>query len=135
MIHSKNRIGFTLIEAIIAVAIMGIVLTPIYILLTNSYQTSIRRSFQLDRSIQAHLFLIDARRAVPKDTQTFMLEKKTTKPVTILKYELKEPAADSPIKKVSNMLIEQVTMQWQEGNRQFTDTLTTLMYKPKSAKA
>ncbi|HBR70697.1 TPA: hypothetical protein DIC20_01280 [Candidatus Dependentiae bacterium] len=49
MIHSKNHKGFSLIEAVIAIAIIGIFFVSVILLQMGSFQKDIRYSAQLER--------------------------------------------------------------------------------------
>lgn len=132
MIHFKSD-GFTLVEAIIALVVMALILTPLYVLQTTTIIAVTHRSLLLDRLLYAKTMLINARRAMPKDARTFEQEKKSQKPVTNMKYSLKELPAESIVKKIPNLLLEQVTMQWKEEGKTYNETVSMIIFKPTSS--
>ena len=134
MIHFKNHNtpAFTLVETMLALAVMAMILTPLFVSQSGIFRGVGRGANKIDRMLQAKGFLADSRRQA-KDATTFVLEKKVIKPRTTLKYELKEVAGDSPLKKIANVHREVVSMEWLEGNKKYTDTLISFVYKPKKA--
>ena len=130
MIHFKNN-GFTLIEALISLTVMGVVLTPIFMAQSSIFQMVIRRTQAIDRIIYAQSFIIEVRRAIPKDAQQFVQEKKINKPATQLKYEIKQVSTESAFKDVPNLYKEQVTIDWQQGRNKQSDMLVQYIFMPK----
>jgi prepilin-type N-terminal cleavage/methylation domain-containing protein len=131
MLRSKNHNGFTLIEALLATVVMGLLLSPMIITESSIFQRVVRLSQQFERFFQAQDFLYQTRRSVPKDARQFKIEKKVTKPTTTLRYELMEPQGDSTLTSVRNILLERVSWEWTEGKNKRTESMVTLIYKPK----
>ncbi len=128
MIHFKNKsAGFTLIEALIAMVIIGIALTPIIglqILLLRMVNSS---GQQVRRILQAQTFLVHTQRtAIDKDTES--AEKKVDRPSTQLKFSLAPLHADAVLKNNKYVQQERVNMQWQDNGKPRSDNLMTFLY-------
>lgn len=135
MIRFKNKktvhAAFTLLEVLIAIAIIGIVLTPLFVSQSTLFKHVITRSLQIDRLMQVKAFLAEARRAKPEHSEQFVFEKKVTKPATQLKYEFKALPAESPFSKIAQLYQEQVTASWQERGAQQTESFINFVYQQK----
>ena len=131
MIVSKNKSGFTLIEVLLAMAIVGLVLTPIFAIQLNVMRSNSRASQLLARIFAGKQFLVDSEFQLKPDEQEKRIEKKVEKPPTTLIYELKRVPENSALKKFKNILIENVTMQWvdRQGKKR-TQRLVTFVFKP-----
>jgi prepilin-type N-terminal cleavage/methylation domain-containing protein len=133
MILSKNKSGFTLIETLLSTAIMALILTPVLTSESTIFQSVIRRSRSFERFFQAQQFMLQTRRTVKKDARQMLVEKKVFKPDTMLKYELKEVQADSALASTRDLLIETVTWDWSDGRNKPSDSMVTLLYRPKKS--
>ncbi len=132
MIHFKNRRGFTLIEAMVAVAIAAIILTPLFILQGVVLQNVGRMSRTLHRIFWAQHFLYEARRIKDPEVRDFTLEKKIEDPECVLKYELKAVAKKSSLSQIADIRKEQVTITWQDQRRTREEQIISFVYKPES---
>lgn len=138
MIRFKNNVGgFTLIEAMLAVAIVALVMTPLFILQNRVFLGVTHAGHTTARFIAARNFLIEtAEKNLKKDVPEFTLEKKIEDPLTFLKYEIKPVTKESAIgKKFNNVHKESVTFTWQDGTATKKDTLVSFMYRPKSTQS
>lgn len=98
MIRFKNNnAGFTLIEAMIAVAIMGMVLTPMFLLETNVFNAVARMAEQFERLLFAKHFFYTAQEKEPLETTNYTLEKKENRPLSMVRYTLKPVAKQSSL--------------------------------------
>lgn len=131
MIHSKNINGFSMMESIFAVAIMAIVLTPIFILQGNTLRNVANMAKQMQRLFFAADFVQQARQSQTPVVRQFTLEKKENNPPTVLKYELGSAEKNPAIKDIPGILQEKVVITWQENRRRRSDTLVGYVYKPK----
>ena len=95
--HFKNKQGFSLIESMLAVAIMGLVLTPMFILENNVFNGVFRMAEQFHRMLFAQNFLYVAQRQEPMESTKYSLEHKEDNPFSMLRYTL------SPIEKGSSL--------------------------------
>lgn len=134
MIHFKNRNGFTLIEAMIAVAIAAIILTPLFILQGVVLQNVDRVSRKLHRIFFAEDFLYEARRSMVPEIRVFTLEKKIDDPATVLQYKFGPLDKKSALGAINNLHVERVTITWQDQRRQREEQLIRFVYKPEQKK-
>ncbi len=128
MIHSKNN-GFTLIEVLMATAMVGIVLTPIY-----SIQSSVMdRVFNMTQAVQrmfvAFDFFLEAQKDESDDKKK--VTKKSDDPVMDLAYEIVDIPKDSELhKSFNNLYIEKTTWQWQDRRRKRSNVFINILFEP-----
>ena len=120
----------TLIEVLLAVAIIGLSLAPLFILQDKVSFGVTKYSHHIDLLLRARQFFIESSQQVAKNTTLLVLEKKIKRPPAVLTYEMKPIADDSPLKKFKHLYIEQVSMAWDEGRRKRKDVLATFCFRP-----
>jgi prepilin-type N-terminal cleavage/methylation domain-containing protein len=131
MIHFKShKRGFTLIEVMFAVMIMGIALTPISLI----YSLVVRRVSSSSRSYNLLLlcknFLQEAHQKQEWNAQTFSLEKKEVDFDVTLTYSLEKGVDQkSSLLSVQNLHREVVTISWKEDGRPHQEQLVAFVYK------
>jgi prepilin-type N-terminal cleavage/methylation domain-containing protein len=140
--HQPYIPGFSFLEVIIALAIVSLVFTPIFIAESSILRTTFRSSWLIDRVMQAHSFFFDAQRASAPDTQQITVEKRVQRPATILKYTVHKVPDNSVLRTFKDMYIEQVTFEWtpeladtRNRTQLNRDRIGTYIYKPASTKA
>lgn len=134
--HSRNKAGFTLIEVLLALAIIGIVLTPIFLIQQLVLRRSSASAQQFSRIIQAKDFLIDQQFENMQETQEASVERKITNPPTSLIFSSKKIPENSALKKFKHIMIDSVTMQWTGAqNKKRQEKLITFMFKPEESKS
>lgn len=108
--HFKNKSGFTLIEAMLAVAIMGIILTPLFLLEGTVFQGVSRFAQIFRRYMFAKEYLYEMRREQKEDATSLTLERNTKdiQPATILRYTLGPVASQSSLKDFKRLYKETV---------------------------
>lgn len=138
MIHFKNKLsGFTLIEVLLALAIIGIVLTPIFLI----QQVVLRRSSSdarfFSRIIYAKDFLVDQQFENMQEAQEIgATEKKITNPPTTLIFSSKKIPENSALSKFKNVMLDSVTMQWtDERNKKRQEKLVTFSFRPEEVQS
>jgi len=134
MMHFKNHSAFTLIEAMFAIAITAIVLTPLFILQGTILQQTSRASHKIERIFLAQQFMYEAKRTMPLDTREFTLEKKIDNPTTFLKYEIKPIPSQSSLAQINDLYIEYVTISWKDETQKKQSKIVNFIYKPKHKK-
>ena len=112
MIHFKNRYqsGFTLIEAMIAIAIVGMVITPMLILETNIFSSVMRMGEKFHRLIIGKHFLYSVQEQEPSESIDYHLEKKIDKPLSTIRYTLKSIDKKSSLAKVARLFKQEVVV-------------------------
>lgn len=134
MRHSKNNNGFTLIEVMITVAILGILLTPLFILHSSNLSTLAISSTAVQRIIAARNFVVDTYVSLSPDTRTTTIEKKITNPLTVFTYELKDKVHNKELAALKGLCQENITMRWHEYGRPRQESLIAFCYKKEERK-
>lgn len=134
MIHFKNKNGFTLIETLLALAIMAMMLLPIYLLQGSAVRNTYRYARQVERIMQAKLFLIDTAITNIKESKNLSFDKKIKDPATDLKFEQKKIGENSVLKKFNNLMMQQVNISWTENRVRKSDALVTFVFRPETQK-
>lgn len=134
MIVFKNSSGFTLIEAMMAIALIAIVMTPLIISEGTIVQSVAKVSARLQRIFAAENFFMDAR-VDAEDKVPFALDKKVDFPGTKLSFERKQIDSKSSLAKIKNLVVDRIEASWDEQNRNQKEMLVSFMYKPQSSKS
>lgn len=121
MVPFKNNRGFTFIEVLLAIAIVGLVLSPLFILQTSVVQSISRLSLHLHRIYSAEKFLFESNM---DDIQK--KEEKIDDPDVFLVYEKKNYTSTE----FRDVYSERVMLTWYENNLKYTDTIVALLFKP-----
>jgi prepilin-type N-terminal cleavage/methylation domain-containing protein len=104
----NNNHGFTLIEAMIAVAIMGIILAPMFLLETNVFNAMARTAEQFHRLIFAKNFLYTAQQQEPLESTAYTLEKKEDRPLSMVRYQLQPIQQQSSLSSIKRLYRQEV---------------------------
>lgn len=122
----ENEAGFTLIEVLLAVAIVGIVLGPIYILQSTVFERVVRVAGSVDRMLVAYDFFVDV-----KNGDDDIVKKNITDPQTDLVYEKKEPQKSSVLaKEFNHIYIEKLSWHWKYQDTSYSDVLVDIAFIP-----
>jgi prepilin-type N-terminal cleavage/methylation domain-containing protein len=122
--------GFTLIEVLLAMAIIGLVLTPIFMGQSAVLRAASLASRRLARVFAAKKILIENEIALDSDAREFSSEKKIDNPRTTFNYELKKISDESSLKKFKNVLIESVSWIDERSKKKRQERLITFLYRP-----
>ncbi len=119
-------------EVLFATAIMGLVLSALFSTQATIIENMLKAESHLARIYAAENFMYDARMA-SNEASDFTLEKKIEDPLTTFKYESTLSTKKSSLKKFSDLVFEQVTIEWQDLNKsKRKDTLISFVYRPQS---
>lgn len=130
MIHFKNNDGLSLIEVMIAMALIAIIFTPIFILQGNVLQRVSRMSLRFKRIMQAENLLYKARQQQPINAKDFTLQE-TDSLGTNYVYTEQPVAKDSRLSTLARQLYgERVVITWEEQGKPQRDAIVTYKYKP-----
>jgi hypothetical protein len=129
--HFKNKSGFTLIEAMLAVVMIGMVLTPLFLLEGTVFQGVSRFAQIFRRYMFAKEYLYEMRRNQTDDTTSLTLEKnsKDARPATALRYTLGPVGTKSSLKDFKRLYKETVVASGMDKSA-VSATLITFVYKP-----
>lgn len=131
---SKNKHGFTLTEVLLAVVLIGLLMTPIYVLQGRAFRSILTAWHRLERYTVAETFMTQTSIEKAKDPQA-VVDKKIERPATSLRYQLMEVPKESSLKDVKNMYLERVTMTWQEGKKKVEETIVRFRHRPEIKKS
>ncbi len=106
--HFKNKQGFSLIEAMLAVTIVALVLTPMFVLENSIFSGVGRMAETFHRALFAQNFLYDAQRNEPTGSTNYTVERKEDKPLTMVRYTLSPVAKGSSLVSVKHLFKQQV---------------------------
>lgn len=107
--YSSTKHGFSLIEAMIAVAIIGLVLTPLFTLENNVFNGVMRMAEQFHRSLFASHFMHTAQKDEPMGGSEYSIEHKENRPLSIVKYVLSPVASQSALAECKRLFRQEVT--------------------------
>jgi len=138
MINFKNRNGFTLIEVLITLAIIGMVLTPLIIAQSTALRSITTLSRRMTRFIYAKNFLLESSFKLLFEKKEQEKEAKQVgelkDPPMKLTYELKQVSENSALARFKGLKIGTVFMRWQERTGPRTDKLIQVILKPDEEK-
>ena len=139
MMHFKNhKFGFTLIEAMLSMVIVGVVLSPLFILHGVIMQRVNRSSQQLYALLWGKQLLCEARQKQEPDAQTFTLDKKKEELSAILKYTLDNGVdAKSALSPYVGLHREIISIVWtdQQGIQKREELITYIYKQPEQKKS
>lgn len=127
---SKTK-GFSLIEVLLAFAIVALVLTPIFITQGSLLTSVVRRSYNMARIFFAEQFMINSGFSLSPDNITVTIEKKLDNPETFVTYTVKAVSPESPFAKLPDLYVQKVQLRWQQENQERKDYLVSFLFKPK----
>ena len=134
MIHSKNSTaGFTLIEVLFSIAIIGLVLTPLFITQSNFLQWVARQSDQLHRAYAGEQFMLNSYIQFEQDNSKRTATKKIDNPPTTFNYRIVD-ASPAVKKLLRNIYTQEVAIEWEQDRTKFKDKLVTFLFLPEMKK-
>jgi prepilin-type N-terminal cleavage/methylation domain-containing protein len=133
----KNHNGFTLVETMLAMVIVGMVLTPIFLLFGTIQQRMYKSSSQLYALLSGKQLLYEARQKQETIAQQFSLDKKLEESATELRYVLQSGMdSKSSLASLQGLHKEVVSIVWTEQGQKRQEQLYAYVYKqPEQKKA
>ncbi len=132
MIH---KAGFTLLETLIAVAIIGVLLSPLLITQGSLLRAVAQQVRAFERILDAKNFLWTARlQAEKQDKPEFTMDKTVPDRQLTLKYQVAPIDKKSALKDFKHVYRERVELTWQQDGRTKKDELVTFVFKPEKPK-
>lgn len=131
----KTSSGFTLIEVMIATAIMAIMFASIFALQSSITRSVIAVTQRFERTLHARNFFIEASSESDEaEKDAFTSTKKIVRPSAELRYTKSKISPDALFGKFAHDLYkEQVAIVWQDGKNKRQETLIGYVYAPKQA--
>lgn len=114
--HFNRNPGFSMIEAMIAITMVSLIVTPM-LTLENSIFSGVERMAELfQRTLFAHNFLYDAQRDEPVGSTSYTVERKEDKPLTMVRYALSPIAQGSSLASIKYLFKQQVEARGLDKN-------------------
>ena len=138
MIRSKNhKAGFTLIEALLAMMIVGFALNPLFGILSAIMRRVSISSRTYEYLLLCKNFMYEARQKQEPEAQTFKLEKVDPDSSAELTYSLSQGVDQkSPFASLVGLHKEEVIVSWTElGAKKSTQLVTFIYKKPEQKKS
>lgn len=129
----KNRSGFTLAEVLVAITIIGLVMTSVFVLQGNSFRSIKIWSQRFERVMAGILFMTQAGIEKEKDV-TSLVDKKLATPATNMRYQMKEMPEESSLSRMKDLYLERVILTWHEGKKKKEETIVMVRYRPEVKK-
>jgi len=128
--HSKNKKnGFTLIEVLFALAILGSILTPVIL---NQSKLLSRIAFQselLVRTFAGLHFMLDSFVKFEQNNSRRTATEAIDDPQANLRFGITQPR-EALKKAFRGLYKQQVAIEWEEGKARLQDNLVTFMFLP-----
>jgi prepilin-type N-terminal cleavage/methylation domain-containing protein len=122
----SNYAGFTLIETLLAMALVALSLMPVINLQSSTARRVVESAEKLDRLFTAYDFFV-----VHMGGEEESVSKTNTDPDMKVRYERTTAAEESPLAKEFNHLYTEVTSwQWQGERGQMRDQVGFIRYMP-----
>jgi len=128
MIHSKNNsYGFSLLEALLAISVLGMILTPLVLNQIRLLTRVLLQAQQIAHTFTAEQFMIDSYLQFVLDNKRL----KDTKVINDTKLNFSITKASPTISKVfRSMYTQKVTSQWEFNDAPYSDTIVTFLFLP-----
>lgn len=127
MMNSRSNAGFTLIEVMLSMAIMGLILTPIYVLQGNVTERVYRMGSRMRSLFYAQDILYQARRAQPPAVREFSFAQKDDNEQLQAEYRLSAISEKSALAKTEHLLKEEIKVRDARFKRE--TTMVRFVYK------
>ncbi len=129
--HLNQSPGFMLTEVLLALAIIGIVLTSLFSLQSTVLTRIAGTSGKIIRFLAAENFLIDTRqKLLAQESGQMTQEKKITDPAAMIRYQAKNIIQEGYFKKTPGIVQEEMEITWKDGRSTRSEFIVTLLYKP-----
>lgn len=128
-LHRNNSGGFTLIEVVLAVAIVGVIMTAVFVAQGSAMYAVNRISQVLRRVYAAEQYMLEKRAENVNGVEVKSDQKIITYPAATLAYKLEK--TDNPsLKAFKDIYREEVVISWKEQRVPRTDALVSFSFKP-----
>ena len=126
--QNKKR-GFTLIEVLIALAILGATLTPLILNQSRFLSRTHMQSNILDRTFAGLHFMVDSFAKFEQNNKFRTAKKIIESPETTLKFSITQPKTALK-KEFKNLFKQEVSLEWDGDGKKQQDNLVTFVFLP-----
>ncbi len=124
----KNK-GFSLIETLMAIVVIGLVLAPLFVQESLIFNSVSDMAHRFRRFLFAQQFLYDARRAQPVAARDFSLDRREENPPMQIKYRLMPVPEQSVLARKKTVCREQVSAA-DSGRDGARELIINFVFKP-----
>lgn len=125
-----NEDGMTFIEVVLAVFILGSLLSSMLLLQSNVLKNVFEFSSRSERMLFMKDRFVKAALAREKKEKEDIKPQEIEEPKTTIRYEQKKPSKDSSLKNLNDIIIEKVTAEWDRWGTKEKETMINFLYKP-----
>ena len=108
MMRFKNNAGFSIIEAMMAITIIGMVLAPVFVLETNVFEAVGRLAQGFHRIVLSQQFMFTAFKEQPAGSKEFKRERTQENPIATMRYTFAPVNKKSSLATLNEMYRKQV---------------------------
>ncbi|MCX5925618.1 MAG: hypothetical protein NT124_04980 [Candidatus Dependentiae bacterium] len=134
MMNLKNKAGFLTFEALMAMSIVGFMITPLIVMEISALTQVAKKSRALERLFLMKRFLLIARREQKDEPQSFTFNGTESDPATDLVYTLNPVPQTSALSSVHGLLHEKVEAIDTTNNKKQTSSIISFIYRPEPEK-
>lgn len=127
--NSRNAAGFSIIEVLIAITMIGMITASVFVLQIASMTNVINYSKRLNALYSVRNLFFDTAFA-KKEGKELPKEKEPEKADIAVTLKKIKPGKGSSLQKLTSLVIEQGQAQWQEGALNRKERLVRIMYEP-----
>lgn len=131
MIPSNNRDGFSFIEVVLTIALIGAVLTPLFSVQYNVFNLLARAADKLSR-----IFLLEnvinegSYKAKPFAEKMEVIKSNIADPETSIELMIQKPDPQtSPLRKFEHLYIVRSKGSWKRFGLEFNDSVVSLVFQ------
>lgn len=133
MMHSNKTQGFTLIETLLALVVMGLMFAPLFVTQGSILQGVGRNSRLYERIVAAKNFLVQSNFALAHGAKQRTLEKRIENPDARLVYTRSELSSDSRVgDRFQHIVVDRVAITWDDAGTSRSDALVMFVYNPET---
>ena len=129
IVFNDKKAGFTIIEILLALMIIGIMLPALYVAQGNFLARIGVDTLKLRRIFHAEQFMDSSRLKFEQNPKQRTLTEIIQNPSTKLIYQIKEPSQHLQ-KRFRDLYAQEVIMEWAEDGIKRKDFLISFIFKP-----
>ena len=131
-----NRAGFSFLEIVLTITLIGAVLTPLYAVQYNIFSVVMRAFDEVSRLfLIQNLFYPAILPSAAADAEQKMIEKKIQDPSTAVTYELGPIAPASRLAGYDNLYLAVAQGSWSRAGVESKEKIVTFVYRAPKSKA
>lgn len=128
----KNSQGFTVVEVLLTLAIIGMVLTPIYILQGGSTRAVAQAGRLYDRVVAGYSMLMETV-FIPEAKKD--ATKKISEPEAVLTLSTKTVSEQSSLKNIPALELHHIVIDWSDRRKKKQDRIVAFTFKQEEKSA